>query len=42
MKIKSLIIEGFGRYVEKQTLDFENSLNDKNIFVITTLMLILL
>ncbi len=34
MKIKSLIIEGFGRYVEKQILDFENNLSDRNIFVI--------
>ena len=35
MQIKKLVMQGFGRYVEKQILDFENNLNGKNIFVIT-------
>ena len=35
MQIKSLVIEGFGRYVKKQTLDFERELKGRNIFVVT-------
>lgn len=35
MKIKKLIISAFGPYAEKQELNFEENLKDKNIFVIT-------
>lgn len=35
MKIKKLIITGFGPYAEKQELDFETHLDGKNMFVIT-------
>ncbi|MEK6264776.1 MAG: AAA family ATPase [Clostridium sp.] len=35
MKIRKLIINGFGPYATKQELDFEKSLQDKNMFVIT-------
>lgn len=34
MKIKKLIISGFGPYAERQELDFEENLKDKNMFVI--------
>ncbi|MDI9216909.1 AAA family ATPase [Clostridium tertium] len=35
MKIRKLIITGFGPYAERQELDFEASLDGKNMFVIT-------
>jgi exonuclease SbcC len=35
MKIRKLIINGFGPYATKQELDFEKNLQDKNMFVIT-------
>ncbi len=35
MKIRKLIITGFGPYAEKQELDFEANLDGKNMFVIT-------
>ncbi|MGL5379098.1 AAA family ATPase [Clostridium sp.] len=35
MKIKKLIISAFGPYAEKQTIDFEENLDGKNMFVIT-------
>jgi exonuclease SbcC len=35
MKIRKLIINGFGPYASKQELDFEKNLQDKNMFVIT-------
>lgn len=35
MKIKKLIITGFGPYASRQELDFEKNLKDKNMFVIT-------
>ena len=35
MKIKKLIISAFGPYAERQELDFEENLKEKNIFVIT-------
>ncbi|MBK5240307.1 AAA family ATPase [Clostridium sp.] len=35
MKIRKLIINGFGPYATKQELDFEENLQDKNMFVIT-------
>ncbi|WP_195954664.1 AAA family ATPase [Clostridium tertium] len=35
MKIRKLIITGFGPYAERQELDFESSLDGKNMFVIT-------
>lgn len=35
MKIKKLIITGFGPYAEKQELDFETNLDGRNMFVIT-------
>jgi DNA repair protein SbcC/Rad50 len=35
MKIKKIIISAFGPYAERQELDFEENLQDKNIFVIT-------
>ena len=35
MKIKKLIISAFGPYTERQELDFEENLKEKNIFVIT-------
>lgn len=35
MKLQKLIITGFGPYAERQELDFENNLKDKNMFVIT-------
>ncbi|KYH28340.1 MULTISPECIES: AAA family ATPase [Clostridium] len=34
MKVKKLIISGFGPYAERQELDFEENLKDKNMFVI--------
>lgn len=35
MKLQKLVISGFGPYALRQELDFENSLKDKNMFVIT-------
>lgn len=35
MKIRKLVITGFGPYAEKQELDFEANLDGKNMFVIT-------
>ena len=35
MKLKKLIITGFGPYASKQELDFEENLKGKNMFVIT-------
>lgn len=35
MKLQKLVINGFGPYALKQELDFEISLKDKNMFVIT-------
>lgn len=35
MKIHKLVITGFGPYALRQELDFENNLQDKNMFVIT-------
>ena len=35
MKIHKLIVTGFGPYALRQELDFENNLQDKNMFVIT-------
>lgn len=35
MKIKKLVITGFGPYATRQELDFEKNLQDKNMFVIT-------
>ncbi|EQB87817.1 hypothetical protein M918_07160 [Clostridium sp. BL8] len=35
MKLKKLIINGFGPYAIKQELDFEENLKGKNMFVIT-------
>lgn len=35
MKIRKLIINGFGPYASKQELDFEKNLEGKNMFVIT-------
>jgi DNA repair protein SbcC/Rad50 len=35
VKIRKLIITGFGPYAEKQELDFEANLDGKNMFVIT-------
>ncbi|MBU5453929.1 SbcC/MukB-like Walker B domain-containing protein [Caproiciproducens sp. MSJ-32] len=35
MKIKKLVISAFGPYAERQELNFEENLKDKNIFVIT-------
>ncbi len=38
MKIRKLIITGFGPYAERQELDFESSLDGKNMFVITEIL----
>lgn len=35
MKIRKLIINGFGPYATRQELDFEKNLHNKNMFVIT-------
>ena len=35
MQIKKLVMQGFGRYARTQEIDFENALEDRNIFVVT-------
>ena len=35
MKIRRLVMQGFGRYASRQEIDFEEALQDRSIFVVT-------